>query len=160
LTLADLLKRAAPWAAAVYAVFMVLVAFWPTPVDRDAHATIAHILWVLHKYGMPHFINYSVVEFTANIALFLPVGLLVVFYVGMRRWWLGFVVGFAASSIIELGQLLFLAQRFPSVADVVANTTGAIFGTVLALVVLTIWGDRGPYPLSREDSTVVIDRTS
>jgi glycopeptide antibiotics resistance protein len=121
---------------------MALTAFWPTPVDRDAHATIQHILWVLHKYGMPHVINYSVVEFAANIALFIPVGLLVVTYVGMDRWWLGFAVGFGASAVIELGQLLFLAQRFPSIADVVANTTGAILGTVLALLVLTLWGER------------------
>lgn len=150
MTLADLLRRAAPWAAAVYAVFMALTAFWPTPVDRDAHATIQHILWVLHKYGMPHAINYSVVEFTANIALFLPVGLLVVIYLGIDRWWLGFVIGFAASCAIELGQLLFLAQRFPSVADVVANTTGAILGTVLALIVLTVWGER---PVGVETAT-------
>jgi glycopeptide antibiotics resistance protein len=141
-TLADVLRRAAPWAAGVYGVFMALTAFWPTPVDQDAHATIQHILWVLHKYGMPHAINYSVVEFTANIALFLPVGLLVVAYCGMERWWLGFLVGFGASATIELGQLIFLAQRFPSVADVVANTTGAILGTVLALFVLTLWGAR------------------
>lgn len=142
MTLAGLLRRAAPWAAAVYAVFMALTAFWPTPVDQDAHASIQHILWVLHKYGMPHAINYSVVEFTANIALFVPVGLLVVAYFGIERWWLGFAAGFAASATIEFGQLIFLAERFPSIADVVANTTGAILGTVLALLVLTLWGER------------------
>lgn len=150
MTLADLFRRAAPWAAAVYGVFMALTAFWPTPVDAGAHATIQHILWKLHKYGMPHAINYAVVEFTANIALFLPVGLLVVAYVGMRRWWLGFAVGFGASSAIELGQLLFLAERFPSVADVVANTTGAILGTVLALAAITLWGER---PVAMETVT-------
>lgn len=158
MTLADLLRRAAPWAAAVYAVFLALTAFWPTPVDRDANATIQHILGVLHTYGMPQAINYALVEFTANIALYLPAGLLVVVFVGMQRCWLGFVVGFAASVTVELGQLLFLAQRFPSAADVVANTTGAILGTVLALVVLTLWGQRDVTALSRLDVLRALER--
>lgn len=142
MTVADLFKRAAPWAAAVYAVFLALIAFWPTPVDRGAHDTIAQILSVLHSHGLPHAIDYALVEFTANIALFVPVGLLMIAYVGIERWWLGFVVGFGASVVIELGQLLFLSQRYSSVADVVANTTGAILGTVVGLVMLTLWGAR------------------
>ncbi|MCU1444472.1 MAG: VanZ family protein [Cryobacterium sp.] len=130
------LRRVARWLAAGYVVALCLIAFWPTPVDRGAAGTISGLLARLHAHGVPDWVTYQLVEFTANIALFLPVGLLGVVLVGANQWWWAVVAGFTVSSLIELSQLMFLPGRFPTAADVVANTTGAVFGALLAVLLL------------------------
>lgn len=130
------LRRVARWLAAAYFLALCLIAFWPTPVDRGAAGTISSILARLHAHGVPDWVNYQLVEFTANIALFVPVGLLGVVLVGANQWWWAVAAGFGVSCLIELGQLVFLPGRFPTLPDVVANTAGAVFGALLAVLLL------------------------
>ena len=75
-------------------------------------------------------------EFTANIVFFVPVGLIVVLLVGLRRWWWGAMAGFVISGSVELGQLLFLPDRFASLDDLLSNSTGALVGALVGLLVL------------------------
>ena len=138
------LRTAARWLAAAYLLTLALIAFWPTPVDRAAHGTIATVLARLHAHGVPDWFNYTLVEFTANIALFLPVGLLGVVLLGSARWWLAVLAGFTASSLIELGQLIFLPARYATVMDVLANTAGATLGALAALALLAAVTARSP----------------
>ena len=130
--------RVARVLAAVYLVGLVLIALWPTPVDRDASGSITRVLAFLHAHGVPEWFNYPVVEFTANIALFVPVGLLGVVLLGARRWWQAVLAGVAVSSLIELSQLLFLPDRFATAQDVLANGLGATLGALLGVVLLRI----------------------
>ena len=138
------LRRGALVLAAGYLVVLALIAFWPTPVDRGAHRPITTVLAHLHAHGVPAWFNYGLVEFTANIALFVPVGLLGVLLLGRARWWVAVVAGFAASSLIELGQLTFLPSRYATVMDVIANTSGAMLGALLALGLLAAIDSRSP----------------
>jgi glycopeptide antibiotics resistance protein len=140
------LRRAALWVSLAYLIALTLIAFWPTPVDRDAHGSISSVVVWLHAHGVPTWLNYAVIEFSANIALFVPVGLLVVMLVGAHRWWLGPLIGAVVSSAIELGQLVFLPERFATVNDVVANTLGAVLGTVLTVGLLRLILGRHPSP--------------
>ncbi|TFD06115.1 VanZ family protein [Cryobacterium sp. TMT1-62] len=135
------LRRWAPWLMLAYLVALAFIAFWPVPVDRAAYDSLLALIDWLQEHGAPGWVRYGLVEFIANIALFVPVGLFVVLVAGARRWWLAVLVGFAASCTIELGQLIFLPDRFATLADVVANTVGAAVGTVLGLVLLR--GGRG-----------------
>ena len=138
------LRTAARWLAAAYLLTLTLIAFWPTPVDRAAHGTIVTVLARLHAHGVPDWVDYTLVEFTANIALFLPVGLLGVVLLGSTRWWLAVLAGFTASSLIELGQLIFLPARYATVMDVLANTAGATLGALAALALLAAVTARSP----------------
>ena len=140
----DALRRGAFVLAAAYLVALALIAFWPTPVDRGAHRPITTVLAHLHAHGAPAWFNYALVEFTANIALFVPVGLLGVILLGSARWWMAILAGFAASSLIELGQLIFPPSRYATIMDVIANTSGALLGAILALVLLAAIGSRSP----------------
>jgi glycopeptide antibiotics resistance protein len=55
---------------------------------------------------------------------------------GARAWWVGMLGGFLASCAIETVQALFLPARFASVDDVLSNTSGAVLGVLLGIVVL------------------------
>jgi hypothetical protein len=126
-------RTVAVFALALYGLGVAVVAFWPSPVDRDARPLIDRGLALLHRRGVPEFVDYAVVEFTSNIVFFVPIGLIVVLLVGGRRWWLGVVIGGFSSITVELGQHLFLPSRFATVDDIVANTLGALFGSVIGV---------------------------
>ncbi|WP_104138128.1 MULTISPECIES: VanZ family protein [unclassified Cryobacterium] len=133
-----LLRRAAGGMALAYLAALTLIAFWPTPVDRGLHGSFSSVVLWLHAHGVPAWFDYESIEFSANIALFIPVGLLVVLLTGTRRWWIGTLIGTLLSCTIELGQLVFLPERFATVNDVIANSLGALLGTLLATVVLRV----------------------
>jgi glycopeptide antibiotics resistance protein len=140
--------------AAVYLVGLVLIALWPTPVDRGASGTIAEVLAFLHAHGVPEWLGYPVLEFSANIALFVPVGLLGVVLFGTSRWWQAVLAGLAVSTLIEVSQLLFLPDRFATAQDVLANGLGAALGALLAVAFFRRLeaGSRGLDKLDQRDS--------
>jgi glycopeptide antibiotics resistance protein len=137
-TAATTIRRVTLWVTLAYVLVLALIAFWPTPVDRDIHGSLLGVIGWLHNHGAPRWVDYDFIQFSANVALFVPVGLLVGMFAGRRRWWLGIVVGFLTSCGIELGQLMFLPERYATVNDVIANTLGAVIGALLAGVTLQV----------------------
>ena len=105
-----------------YVAFLAVVGFYPSPVDRPVHEPLMHAIHETQQHGL-NFITYPSVEFTANIFLFVPFGLLLALLFGPRRWWRAPVICFAATVIIELGQGALLPQRVASVGDVIFPTT-------------------------------------
>lgn len=71
--------------------------------------------------------SYTVFEFLANVALFVPFGLLIAAaWPRTNAWWI-VVLGFAASAAIELVQTM-IPGRVTTLSDVIANTVGTIIG--------------------------------
>lgn len=66
-------------------------------------------------------------DFALNVAMFVPLGLLAVRRLGFVRT---IMLGFGLSLGIELAQLT-LAGRFSTLADIMANTTGAAVGATM-----------------------------
>lgn len=122
--------------ATAYATSVALVATHASPIDRNFQPQVQSIITALRSVGAPHWVGYDAVEFTANVAFFVPFGFLALLLLGARAWWVGVAGGFAVSCAIETVQGLFLPQRYASVDDVVANTSGAIIGVLLGIVVL------------------------
>jgi glycopeptide antibiotics resistance protein len=131
-------SRARLWLAAlllvVYGIFVLFVVYWPTPVDKGLESSIDKVLSVLHRHGVPGWFGYHKLEFSANIAMFVPLGFLIALVLPAKRWWLTLIIGPVASALIEVSQGLFLSERFASVLDVVANSTGAIIGAIIAVI--------------------------
>ncbi|MCC9175189.1 VanZ family protein [Arthrobacter sp. zg-Y179] len=119
----------------LYIGILALIAFWPSPVDAGPAGTLRAILAALNGHGMPGWINYTLVESVANVALFVPFGVLAAAYLSDRFAWLAAVVGMAASCAIEAGQHLFLPARYATVHDVLANSLGAALGTLVVYAV-------------------------
>jgi hypothetical protein len=117
---------------AVWLLAVALIVLWPTPVDRAGGGALRHGLEYLYRHGLPAFVTYGVVEFMANVLMFVPLGLFWFMLTPCRwRWWAP-AAGFALSTAIETTQLLVLPQRFATPHDVVANTLGSLFGTLVA----------------------------
>lgn len=112
----------------LYGVALALIAFWPVPVDREARGFLSAL-----ARAMP-LLTYGVVEFTANVLLFAPLGMLLALAMPRHRVWV-VPVALVVTGAIEAGQALFLDERTASLRDVVANTLGAACGLVIVLLV-------------------------
>ncbi|MDO7881673.1 VanZ family protein [Salinibacterium soli] len=116
---------------------------WLTLTPRSG-AVDDSILWPLARFfarfDATDWLTFSRLEFAANIALFVPLGLFFVLLLGRRQWWLAIFLGVVATVAIELAQR-GIAGRVSDPRDLVANSIGAILGTLLALL-LTAAGAR------------------
>ncbi|WP_298461458.1 VanZ family protein [uncultured Cellulomonas sp.] len=129
-------RRRLPWvlALAVYTVLVALVVGWPTPVDANARAPLSELFAYLYGLGVPDWFDYNVLEKSANVAMFVPFGVLMV-GLDPRRWWWGILGPAAASGAAELAQHVLLPDRTATWTDVAANTGGAVLGVGVALLV-------------------------
>lgn len=137
MTITTRLRRFTAVTTFVYAVVLVLIAFWPTPVDRPAAGFLAKLVTWFGNHGLG-FLTYDMIESLANVLLFIPAGLLLVVLLGVHWWWLSILSGMAASVLIELGQNYFLDERYATIDDVYANTVGTVLGTLIGVIALLI----------------------
>jgi len=118
----------------LYSALVVVVIGWPTPIDRYQEDTISRVLRGLHAWGLPVWFDYSALEFTANIGMFVPLAFLLGLALPVRLGWVPFVAGPAVSIAIEVAQLVLLPERFATPRDVLSNSIGALIGGLLALI--------------------------
>ncbi|WP_175472166.1 MULTISPECIES: VanZ family protein [unclassified Curtobacterium] len=135
-------RRVATWLAAAYGVGVVAVGAWGSPVDAAAGPTLDRLVAAAHRAGVPDRFGYGTIESLANVAFFVPLGLLVVLLAGPRWWWAGAAAGLVVSAGIETTQALFLPERTPSLDDVVANGLGALLGAVAGVLALRLTARR------------------
>jgi VanZ family protein len=106
-------------------------------VDTDAQISLLfRALDALHRRGHLLSIDVNELEFLANIALFVPVGMFLLLLFGTRLWWLAMTASFAMTGFIEFAQRS-IPGRVPDPRDLVANGLGAVIGVLIA-VVLTL----------------------
>ncbi|WP_292700427.1 VanZ family protein [Microbacterium sp. 69-10] len=123
---APLWRRISTWVG-VYSVALALIAFWPVPVDSGAGGFLR---WVTAHIPM---LTYSRIEFGSNILLFVPFGLGLALLLPKLRY-LVLPAALLVSLTIESGQAVFLAQRTPSLYDILANVSGAALGLIVLVV--------------------------
>ncbi|WP_299955866.1 VanZ family protein [uncultured Modestobacter sp.] len=76
-------------------------------------------------------VSARVAERGGNVLLFVPLGLLLCWALPRLHRRVVWLLCVAASVGIEVTQFLFLPDRYPSVVDVVTNSTGAAIGVGL-----------------------------
>ncbi|MBK5238150.1 MAG: VanZ family protein [Actinomycetales bacterium] len=113
---------------------VLLATMWPAPIDQGFSGAINRFLDVLHRNGIPEWFGYNKLEFSANVLMFLPLGFLLTVILPARFWWLALIMCPALSISIELTQGALLAARFATVSDVIANSSGALIGILLAVM--------------------------
>ncbi|WP_279586746.1 VanZ family protein [Paenarthrobacter nitroguajacolicus] len=124
------LKNLLPWRIALvtYVIGLAMVAYWPTPVDEPIQGTLAKVLNYLHAQGVPEWFDYQFIEASANVAMFVPLGIFAALAMPSRACWQLVGMGLLASICMELGQLLFITARIYSAVDLVTNTLGCVIG--------------------------------
>ena len=139
---------AAGYGAAIAVI--LLVTLWPSPVDRPISPELHRAIDTAQARGMPEQVDYGLVEWLANIALFLPLGVMI--GLTLRRWWLlaGLAAAMALSVLVETLQALYLPERTSSALDVLANVIGVGVGVLIGAVI------RGRFALitGKEQGTV------
>lgn len=98
--------------------------------DQDR---FVRLLYRLHDLGHLEWLTYDRLEFGANIVMFVPIGMFLVLLLGSRQWWLALLLSGALTLFIETAQR-GIPGRVSDPRDLLANTTGAVIGIVLALI--------------------------
>ncbi|HEU4808520.1 MAG TPA: VanZ family protein [Homoserinimonas sp.] len=124
-------------ATAGYLALVGWLTLGPQPLDDNGRGLLHRIIRYLSGDNKLDWITYALVEFTANIVLFVPVGILFALLLGWRRWWLAALLGVGLTASIEFAQL-FLRDRVTDPRDIVSNSIGAFIGVALVLIV-TAW---------------------
>lgn len=110
------------------------VTLGPQPLDDRGDGLLFRVLALLDRSPLTAWTSYDGVEFTANIAMFVPVGLFFLLLLGRRRWWVAVLLGVLLTAAIETAQR-FLPDRVSDPRDLVANSVGGLIGVLGALVI-------------------------
>ncbi|AOX45494.1 VanZ family protein [Microbacterium sp. BH-3-3-3] len=113
---------------------VLLVTMSPTPIDQGYESAIERVLSVLHRNGVPGWFGYRWLEFSANIALFVPVGYFLSLLFPTRFLWIALPLVPSLSVTLETLQFFVLPARFATVNDVIANTIGGWGGVAAAAI--------------------------
>jgi VanZ family protein len=113
----------------VYLLALGVVVFSPSDEATDAPGLIAWVFDRVDELRASFEPAYVALEFVANIALFVPFGVLVRLAFARPPWWAILLLGFATTVTIELVQST-LPTRFSTVSDVIANTAGTALGVL------------------------------
>ncbi|MFJ6653886.1 VanZ family protein [Microbacterium sp. NPDC091313] len=122
-------RRGAALVLGVYAAVVVVVLL--SPISPEV--AVAWLTALLRDDVGWSAVRQGWVEFALNIALFVPLGLLVTML--FRRVWLGVVTALLLSVAAEAVQE-FLPGRLASLRDVLANVVGAAIGAFIAWIIL------------------------
>ena len=117
-----------------YIVVVLVITMWPSPPDPGSNPLLLRLLDWAHGAGLPAAFDLVTAEVVANVAMFVPLGLLLATSARVSRPWLAVAVGLALSAAIETVQIA-LPGRHPTVQDVVANTAGAALGAAAVVAV-------------------------
>jgi hypothetical protein len=113
-------------ATVIVAVLVGLLTLGPQPGDPNQPGGLEDLLAGWHAAGLPGWLDVPVLEFCANIALFVPVGVVAASWLG--SWGASVVAGAVCTSFIECFQGVFLPDRVADPRDLLANTLGAALG--------------------------------
>ncbi|MCW2850807.1 MAG: hypothetical protein JWM84_471 [Nocardioides sp.] len=116
-----------------YLAFVAWLTLTPQPLGPDDQQLIVRALDALHRRGYAESIDYARLEFLANIALFVPIGMFLLLLFGAGQWWLAGIGSFLLTAAIETAQRQ-IPGRVSDDRDLLANTMGGLVGIAVALV--------------------------
>jgi VanZ family protein len=116
-----------------YMGFVGMVTLTPSASAPIPVGLVVRVLEALHRRGYLETLSIYRVEFLANIAMFVPIGVFLLLLVGAERWWLALFLPFFVTAFIETAQR-GIPGRVSDPRDVLANTVGGVAGVALAMV--------------------------
>lgn len=140
-------SRAVLAGSAAYFMGLAVIALWPTHVDSQISVVDGTFLgrWLL-DLGLSQGTAYRLMEFSANVLLYVPLGAIALLLVPRPAWWRAVALALTISVAFELLQAGLRPERTASVGDVVANTLGAALGAGLVVTARRALDDRRRSP--------------
>lgn len=139
----------------VYLAFVAWMTLRPSVYGPGATDLLYRALGFFSRHEETDWITFARVEAAANVAMFVPMGMFPALLLPRRFWWVGIVVGFAATCAIEWYQGAMLsATRFSDPQDIVMNTLGAVIGAAFVGMVLPRRRRRRPRSRARQQAPV------
>jgi glycopeptide antibiotics resistance protein len=128
-------RRSTPFAVltALYLAVVGLITLGPTPWRTGPRLADYDVLSLSTWVDPETWSRGLTVEFAANVALFVPLGLLLRLALPRATWLGAALLGAAISVVVEVLQVL--GPRVSDPRDVVANSIGALAGALLAATV-------------------------
>jgi glycopeptide antibiotics resistance protein len=129
--------RRHPFLSLLLAAYLAALAWstlTPATNSDQAFNVLRQLTTVLQGYPATSWVDFMMVEFAANIVLFVPMGLLLVLLLGRRMWWACLFTGIIVSCWIELAQGVWLPSRVADPRDLASNGLGTLVGVMLALL--------------------------
>jgi cyanate permease len=115
--------------AAIYFVGLALLCLTPNSVVARTGGGIRRIVpWA----------SASAAEVVVSLALFIPVGVLLVLITGRRRWVTVIVVGVLASCWLRLAEMVWMPKEHIGVGSVMPHMAGTALGVAIALTLLAM----------------------
>jgi len=119
-----------------YAIGLFLITWLPASQAGKVTGIVAYIARKIDP-RVPFSVGYPILEFLANVALFVPLGLLLAWGWPRVRAWVIVLIGFVTTVTIECVQW-GIPSRFPAISDIVSNTLGTAIGVGLVVLVVTV----------------------
>jgi len=120
-------------ATGAYLLFVAWLTLTPQPISPDQMDLVQRVLEALQRRGYVESLSINEVEFLANIALFVPVGMFLLLFFTPAGWWVAVLGSAGITVMIELAQR-GIPGRVSDERDLVANTLGGVIGVLVALV--------------------------
>jgi glycopeptide antibiotics resistance protein len=108
-----------------------VVTLSPAPPNPDS--LLWRVVGLFDRFPATRWLDFPTVEFLANVAMFVPLGVFALLLLGRGRWWLAILFGIALTLAIEAVQQV-LPTRVSDPRDLIANSIGAAVGVLVALV--------------------------
>ena len=123
-----------------YLLFVGFTVWLPATVSAKVTGLVGIVAtWVADAGIASYSRSAFVLEILANVALFVPVGLLLALAWPRLRLWQTVLIGALMSVVIETVQGV-MPSRFPTLSDVIANTTGTLIGALIVTIILSLAG--------------------
>jgi VanZ family protein len=120
---------------------LALLTLTPSRVEERMPNLLDAVLRGIHRLGWES-LDFTKLEILANVLVFIPVGILAFVLLPRRAWPVSLLIGPGISLTIELAQRFALPHRAATVNDVLANSTGAILGVLVAVLCTLLFAPR------------------
>ncbi|MBT2485013.1 MULTISPECIES: VanZ family protein [unclassified Microbacterium] len=121
-----------------YLLFVGFTVWLPATISAKVTGLVGILAkWIAARGIADYYSSAVVLEFLANVALFVPIGLLLALGWTRLRLWQVVVVGAAMTVVIEAVQG-FMPSRSPTISDLIANTLGTFLGAAIVAVVILL----------------------
>ncbi|CAN5170498.1 hypothetical protein BH09ACT2_BH09ACT2_19420 [soil metagenome] len=120
-------------ATVAYLAIVGWITLGPQPINTGNGYWLWRALRFFSNHDSTRWLTYDRVEFLANLAMFVPIGIFFVLLFGRRLWFMSVISGVLLTVAIEFAQR-FIPGRVSDVRDLVANSLGTVVGVLVALL--------------------------